>query len=452
MSDALWSKLKSGVPELGWPPLVRGPTASLESLARQLDASQWLGANDIVERQHEQLERVARYCAEHSAFFGARLKQAGLSAVDLRAPENLSRLPLLTRRDLQRGDVHCDEAPADHRPVREARTSGSTGEPVVVRRTAISQLFWLAITLREYFWHERAFDLRYSAIRPTIPSYNLSADWGVPASLLFETAGSQLIPITADIAQIAQWLSDFSPNVLVIYPNVMDALVKHLRKSDARLPDLKLIRSISETLSPRLREDAAQFFGARVVDNYSSQEAGVIAIQCPDTANYHVMSESLIVEVIGEDGRAVSEGQTGRVVLTDLHNFATPLIRYDIGDYAQTGGPCSCGRGLPTLKRVLGRERNLILMPDGTRHWPLVGFARFRDVAPIAQYQLIQTGREAIEVRLVAETPLTPAQQGDLRAVIHEALGFPFALNFVYFDAKIPAGPRGKFEEFVCAV
>ncbi len=240
--------------------------------------------------------------------------------------------------------------------------------------------------------------------------------------------------------------------MLVIYPNVLDALLKHLRKMETVLPDLKLIRSISETLSPRLREDASQYLGARIADNYSSQEAGIIAVQCPDSAKYHVMSESLIVEVTGDDGRAVAEGETGRVVLTDLHNFATPLIRYDIGDYAQRGGACSCGRGLPTLERVLGRERNLILMPDGTRHWPLVGFARFRDVAPIAQYQLIQTARESIEVRLVAEAPLTPAQQSDLGAVIHEALGFPFALSFVYFDAKIPAGPRGKFEEFVCAV
>ncbi len=453
MNDPLWQKIKSAAAELAWPPLTRGPAATLELLARQLEATQWLAQNEIEQRQCAQLEKLAHHAMQHSPFFAARMKTAGLRASALCVRENLARLPLLTRRDLQRGtDVYCTQVPADHQPVREARTSGSTGEPVVVRRTSISQLFWLAITLREFFWHERAFDLRFSAVRPSFPAHVIRQDWGAPASLLFETGPSQLIPITTDIAQLAAWLAEFSPHVLIVYPNVLEGLIAHFGKDAAALPDLKLIRSISETLSPRLREEARAFFGARVVDNYSSQEAGVIAVQCPDADIYHIMSESLIVEVVDERGRACAQGETGRVVLTDLHNFATPLIRYDIGDYAERGGVCSCGRGLPTLKRVLGRARHLILMPDGTRHWPLVGFARFRDVAPVAQYQLIQTGREEIEVRLVVETPLSAAQKSDLCAVIRETLGFAFALSFVYFETKIPRGPRGKFEEFVCKV
>jgi phenylacetate-CoA ligase len=450
VSDPLWQSLKSAAPEIAWPPVMRGAGAALESLAHQLEASQWLSAGELRARQDAQLGHLAGYLSQHSGFFRERLQRAGLSARSL--PDNLSRLPLLSRRDLQRPDVHCDRAPDEHNPVREARTSGSTGEPVVVKRTAISQLFWLAITLREYFWHERDFRLSFSAIRPTISEYSVQPNWGAPAAALFETGRSQLIPITADIARIADWLGEFAPDVLVIYPNVVGALIAHLRKSGRTLPSVKLIRSISETLSDARRAEAAAFFGARVVDNYSSQEAGVIAVQCPDAGGYHIMGESLIVEVIGDGGEPCAEGQTGRVVLTDLHNFATPLVRYDIGDYAEMGGACSCGRGLPVLRRILGRERNLILMPDGSRHWPLVGFARFRDVAPVVQYQLVQTGREAIEVRLVVEKPLSASQQGDLENVIREALGFPFALDFVYFDGSIPPGPRGKFEEFVCKI
>src|SRR6185437_7693292 len=126
--------------------------------------------------------------------------------------------------------------------------------------------------------------------------------------------------------------SEFAPNVLVIYPNVLTALIAHLKQSAATLSSVKLIRSISETLSPELKVQAREFLGARVVDNYSSQEMGVIAVQCPDSELYHVMSESLIVEVLDENGHACREGESGRVVLTDLHNFATPVVRYDIGD------------------------------------------------------------------------------------------------------------------------
>jgi phenylacetate-CoA ligase len=218
------------------------------------------------------------------------------------------------------------------------------------------------------------------------------------------------------------------------------------------LPGLRHIRTIGETLPSTVRELASDVFGAKVEDVYSSQEMGVIAIECPSSGLYHVMGEALIVEVLDEAGRPCKDGEVGRVVITALHNFATPLIRYDIGDYAEVAGPCPCGRGLPTLRRILGRERNLIVMPDGTRHWPLVGFTRFREIAPIRQYQFIQHDRERIEVRLVSDEPLSPAQEADLRAVIQGALGHPFAVEFTYFAGRIPRGPGEKFEEFVCKV
>jgi phenylacetate-CoA ligase len=452
VSDPLWENLKGFDEELCWPVVSRGARASLLSLARLLDDSQWLAQQTILARQHEQLVRLAAYSARFCRAFRERLKAAGLEPSDLRDPANLARLPLLSRRDVQAGNMYCVQPPKAHLPVNETRTSGSTGEPVTVRRTAVTQLFWLAITLREYFWHERAFDLRLSAIRPTVADYAEAPDWGPPANLLFETGPAQLIPITMGIEKIAERLSAFAPDVLVIYPSVLAALIAHLERAGIGLPSVRFIRSISETLSPALKMRAQDFFGARVVDNYSSQEAGIVAVECPQSGLYHTMAENLIVEVIGDDGRPCADGETGRVVLTDLHNFATPLVRYDIGDYAQASGPCGCGRGLPALKRVLGRERNLILMPDGSRHWPLVGFSRFREVAPVVQYQMIQTSREEIEVRLVVETALSAKQQDDLSDVIRQALGHPFALRIVCFDGRLPAGPRGKFEEFVSQV
>ena len=177
-----------------------------------------------------------------------------------------------------------------------------------------------------------------------------------------------------------------------------------------------------------------------------------MAIQCAKSRLYHVMAENVIVEMIDERGPPCADGGVGRLVITDLHNFATPLVRYDLGDYAEVGGPCHCGRGLPTLRHILGRERNLILMPDGGRHWPLVGFAQFRTVAPVVQYQLIQDARKSIEVRLVTAQKLTPKQEDAFGQIIQEALGHPFALRFSYFADKIPPGANGKFEELVCRV
>lgn len=217
-----------------------------------------------------------------------------------------------------------------------------------------------------------------------------------------------------------------------------------------KLTGLRQVRCIGETLTAGIRDATRKSLGVEIADTYSSREVGPIALQCPESGMYHIMSESLIVELLDEQGKPCLPGQVGRVVITDLHNFATPLIRYDIGDYAEAGAACPCGRGLPMLKRIVGRERNMLLLPDGRRHWPLVGAYHYRDIAPIRQYQVIQRNREMIEVRLVSDTPLSGTQETRLTELVRDNLGYPFQLRFVYFSGAIPRGPGGKFGEFVC--
>ena len=179
---------------------------------------------------------------------------------------------------------------------------------------------------------------------------------------------------------------------------------------------------------------------------------GTIAIECPVSGLYHVMADNLIVEVLRENGDPCDFNEVGQVVITDLHNFAMPLIRYATGDYAEKGGSCSCGRGLPTLKKICGRERNLAILPNGKKYWPRIGFNHFRTIAPIEQYQLIQESLQNIEVRLVVSRTLMGNEEQALREIICEKMGFPFQLHFTYFEKQIPRGENGKFEEFICRV
>jgi phenylacetate-CoA ligase len=128
---------------------------------------------------------------------------------------------------------------------------------------------------------------------------------------------------------------------------------------------LSQVSTLSEIVDPVLRDDCAQAWGAAVCDVYSCEELGMIAIQCPEHPHYHVQSESVFVEVLNERGEACAPGETGRVVATDLHNFALPLVRYEVGDYAEVGAACPCGRGLPVLSRIMGRQRNMLTLPSG---------------------------------------------------------------------------------------
>ncbi len=446
-----FARLRGTIAGIGWPPAPNASLAQLTALLLLLERSQWLAPEEIEAGQRRQLALLARHSEHQSPFFAARLKQSGLTPEEVSAPGGLQRLPVLRRRELQArpGELYCRQVPKSHMPLGTSQTSGSTGEPVVLRRTSLNQLFWQAQNLRSQAWQGVDMTRCCSVIRATVSNYEIRPDWGRPISQLFETGPLQRIPIVADVKQQVAWLAEFKPETLIIYPSTLGAILRHCREHGIVLDGLRRILTIGETLSPRIRAEAEAQPGVTVADSYSSQEVGIIATQCPESGLYHVMAESLIVEVLDAEGRACREGDVGRLVLTDLHNFATPLLRYDIGDYAEVGGACACGRGLPTLKRVLGRERNLLVKSDGTRHWPLVGFARFREVAPVIQYQMIQRALDRIEVRLVVEAPLTAAQESGLGAVIRQALDHPFELQFTYFAEEIPRSPGGKFEEFL---
>jgi phenylacetate-CoA ligase len=220
------------------------------------------------------------------------------------------------------------------------------------------------------------------------------------------------------------------------------------------LPGLREARTFGELLEPRVRQACREVWGVKVVDMYSSQEVGYLALQCPDTDHYHVQSENVLVEVLGDDGQPSRPGEVGRLVVTSLHNFAMPLLRYDIGDYAEVGGTCACGRGLPVLRRIMGRQRNMAILPDGRRRWPsieLAGTSDLSDFPPIHQFQLVQRSLTAMEMLLVALRPLTADEEQKLRGWIITAVGYPFEVTFRYVES-IERSPFGKFEDFRCEV
>ena len=144
-------------------------------------------------------------------------------------------------------------------------------------------------------------------------------------------------------------------------------------------------------------------------------------------------------------------GRGGRVVVSDLHNFATPLIRYDLGDFAEVGRPCPCGRGLPVLARIIGRTRNALVTADGKRHYPLLGQTGFLDIAPILQHQFVQTAFDVVEARVVTREPLAPEQVRRLQAHVGKRLPAGIRIEVVQVES-VPRSPGGKYEDFISLV
>jgi phenylacetate-CoA ligase len=446
--------IRSNAENIIWPPVATGVAATLAALLHHFEESQWLPHDIITQRQYDQLAVLAVYAEKQSPYFRQRLEQTGARTQNIASPEGLRQLPILTRSDIQQaGDtLHCKEIPKSHMPVGEGKSSGSTGEPVTVRKTAINDLFWHANMMREHFWHHRDFSGRLLVMRSGIKAPIRQKGWGRAVDLLFSSGPTIGLPILLDIKELVKVLLEFKPQQLNIYPSTLDALITHCQKENISIEGVEHIWCISETLSSGLRQRAKEFFNASIEDDYSSNEIGIIALQCPDSGLYHVMSESVIVEVLDEEGNPCAEGQIGKILVTSLLNFATPLIRYDIGDYAERGGPCPCGRGLPTLKAIKGRTRNLVVKPDGSRHWPPLPRAIFLSKLRITQFQFIQHSLEDIEVRLVTDAKLTAAEEATLTEHVHQALGHPFNLRFIYFDGRLPLPPNGKFEDFICRI
>lgn len=453
-------KLHSALPNLEtiWFPSPKTRAMALRALQHQLGASQWLSPEDINLWQRRQLGALLTHASTYSPYYKRRLSKLARDFVQDESA-NLHDIPILTRDALrdEYAEICATAWPSDHGPAREVQTSGSTGQPVKVKRTGLCQMYWLALTLREHLWHERDFTATLAAIR--VPAGHggknaaSSPTWGEAVSAVCRSGPSHMLPISTNVNQQAEWLAKINPDYLLTYPTNLGELLSIIENKNLSLPHLREIRTIGESLPDSLRETSARLLGVKVTDLYSSQELGAIALQCPVSGLYHIQSENVLVEILNEQGEPCRSGEVGRMVVTDLHNFATPLIRYELRDYAEAGPICPCGRGLPTLRRILGRRRNMVVFPDGQRHWPRVGFQHFREVVPtLKQYQLVQRTAQQIEVSLVVADKVTPEQEIAFTRVIQDSLGYPFELRFDYHKEELPRTRGGKFEEFVCQV
>lgn len=447
--------LRSQIAGETWPSLPSPSAALLAALSFQLEHTQWWSAERLREHQLMQLTRLLRHARDTVPWYSERLPvlpRRGCISADA-----WHGLPLLARRELQQAEslLSSRAVPEACGAVSITQTSGSTGEPVRLGRTALDALYWKAHTLRDHRWHERDLTAKLALIRVAAPDTappphgQALPGWGAPSDELYRTGPAVLLNLSTDIERQLGWLQQQRPDYLLTYASNLAALLEASAASGKKPQRLRGVTTVGETVTPELRARARAVWDTPITDIYSSQELGYIALQCPYSGQYHAMSESVLVEVLDDAGRPCAPGEIGRLVVSSLHGYATPLIRYELRDYAEMGEPCVCGRGLTPLARIVGRSRNLVTLPDGRRHWPLVGFARYRGVAPVRQYQLVQHTREEIEVRLVTERALTATEEAALGAVICESLGAAFRLRYAYFENELPRAANGKFEEFV---
>jgi phenylacetate-CoA ligase len=402
---------------------------TLQELLRQNEATQWLKPAELTQLRQRLLTRCRAHHRKRNSWYNAHSGK------------------IITRRDIQlAGERFVTDARS---PSFNVSSSGSTGAPVSLPRSTECNLYWSAYTCRMHQWHGSNLSWRMGAIRPGISTVQLQQNWGRPMASLGPTGPALGIPITTPLAEQVRLLREFNPHFVMIFPSVLQGLLDRWSDQPALRPEsLRVLRTVSETVTPELRA-AARAQGMSIQDIYSLSEAGCVTLQCPDTGLYHAM-ETIILEVLRADDTPCLPGEAGRVVISDLTNMASPVLRYETGDYAVRGGACPCGRGLDTLERVLGRRRNLVTLPDGTQRWPVVGHRQFRGIADIHQVQVIQHEFTQFEAIVVADE-LSASQQTELCELVRRSLDFECTVRLTHRTEPIRA-PSGKFEEFISRV
>lgn len=443
--------LQSAVPGIVWPAVPTPAAATVLATLHQLEQSQWLRPDELRAAQLRQLDGVLRHA--FATCDGYRTQWNGhYDASKPLSQERFAQLPLLSRRALQDGfdELRSRRPPESHGAAIEQRTSGSTAAPVRLLTTRLSSLYWNAITLRDHIWHRRDFRRKLAVIRRESEK-SAASNWGAATAGLIATGPAVGNSIQSDAATLLEWLQQESPGYLFTYPSLVTELARLSIERKVSLPGLLEVRTFAESLGGDVRPLCHEAWGVPLTDLYSATESGYLALQCPEHPHYHVQSEGVLLEVLDDDDMPCEPGQVGRVIVTSLHNFAMPLVRYDIGDYAEVGEPCSCGRGLPVLTRILGRVRNMLVTADGRRYWPVFGTRALMDSAPIRQYQFVQTTPQRIEARLVVNSPLTIDQERAVRSRVVSQLPHGIDVQIVYCE-RLERSAGGKYEEFLSEI
>ncbi len=439
------------MPATAWPSLPDDVGAQLLAMQFQFDRSQWWSAQALHTAQDRQLNVLLPHAGKDVPYYRNRWKAAGLDP-DRISANDFHALPVIERLELNQHVAKFESRnyPPQHGKVYQDTTSGSMGVPLKFKATDLHSFFWHAFVMRDHLWHGRDFGAKMAIIRHGV-SEALVQGWGGLLDRAFASGTCASLPIMTDVERQLEWLTEQAPAYLLSYPSNLRALLLLARQKGVPLPSLREIRTFGEYVTDDLPSLARAVWNVPLTDAYSSQECGYIALQCPAASGYHVMSENLRVEVLDTQGQPCAPGETGRVVITTLHNFAMPLIRYAIGDFAEAGAACECGRGLPRLTRIMGRQRNLIRIPDGRRIWPVFGIYAWIAKVAVNQLRIVQRRTDVLEMHYVRDRDLDPEETRIITEHVQKSLGWPFTLDWRRCEF-IPAGPTGKFEDVICTL
>jgi phenylacetate-CoA ligase len=334
---------------------------------REFERTQFLAAEEIRRLQLHRLRVLLAHAYADCPFYRRRMQQAGVAPRDLQNLKDLRALPPLQKHEIQeQGDAMIARSwpPAD---LIRNQTGGSTGTPIAFNLSGDRKCSRAAATLRHNRWAGWEVGDKAAVI------------WGAPRDRPGDDWRSRLRglllrqPLWLDTANVTEEklvtfhkaLWQFRPRVILAYARSAVLFAQYLHANGFHAYQPHSIITSAEILEDHERQLLEEIFRCPVFNRYGCREVSVIASECEAHSGLHVMAEGLYMEIETTHGPA-EPGEMGTILVTDLLNYAMPLIRYRIGDLgAWAEGTCRCGRGLPRLQRVAGRVTDFLAGCDG---------------------------------------------------------------------------------------
>ena len=430
--------------------LMRRPTFGY---LEELESSQWLSRDEVEKLQERKLTDLLRSAHDHSPWHHERIVGAGIDPDSPVTLEDLRRLPLMDKRDAAR---HGEQMVWQGVPggAFEYNTGGSSGQPLIFYYGRRRQASDAAGRMRARRWW---------GVEPGDPEVYL---WGAPVELdktdrvkvLRDRLLNQLVlnafamsPAAMD--DYVQSVQAFQPSCIYGYASSLALFATHVleRSARPRLPGLKVVCTTGEPLFDYQRQIIAEAFRVPVANEFGSRDIGFTAHETPE-GQVLLMSESIILEVLDQQGRPVAGGESGEAVMTALESHAQPFIRYRTGDMVRiSGDSCRQGRGLHVIDEVLGRMTDFVVRPDGTIMHALAVIYVLREVPGIAEFKIIQQTVHDLQVLVVPDADWLETGNVRITAGLQKRLGDDVRIDLRLVDS-IPPESSGKHRYVVSHV
>ena len=397
------------------------------------------------EWQWRQTQDFIRYAVEHVPYYRALFKREGLRAEDLRHPEDLKNIPILSKDTLKQNSTSflSDELRRFH--PHQCHTSGSSGKPLTLQASQWCYQREYAFTWSHRGWHGIDRNMRKATFagHPVVDIAQSRPPFWVRNWSENQAIFSSYHLSEENLRHYVSELERFQPVFIHGYPSSLHTLAEFMLRHGVDQIRPRCIVTASETLLDFQRQAIEAAFGCKVRVWYGNTEMCANIVECPQ-GNLHVRLEHSLVEFLSDDENEASPDEMGRVICTGFGNRAMPLIRYDIGDLAvPKRGSCSCGISDHLMERIIGRMEDVVITPDG-RHVGRLDHI-FKDDVDVREAQIVQTDPSKIIIKIVRGPNYSVRDENKILAEAKDRLGRKMFIDVAYV-ASIPRGANGKLK------